>query len=254
MKRIIILCLLVGCLLFSCRENRHIEYYKSGSISFEVPIKKGFYEGTSFEYYENGSIKRKADFLKGEIIDSMIYYYTDGKKQSSAFYKNGLMLGEHIIYYPNGRIHEKKYYDEKGRMVDYFKYDEKGELFPDYRSPLFISNKNKETLSSIDTLFLGEMYEARIRLGNRFYQKISVHIIGESKDSTNSEFNSANELTLYTDSITRIPNIDDLTCLYKFKPVSKGEQYIYGVIYDLYEKGDSITFSPIKFRHKIHVR
>lgn len=65
------------------------EYYASGKLAREIPLKDGLISGEVKDYYENGKIKSTANFVNG-VIDGVVKKYNQaGKVIKETLYKNG---------------------------------------------------------------------------------------------------------------------------------------------------------------------
>ncbi|WP_339016033.1 toxin-antitoxin system YwqK family antitoxin [Fusobacterium animalis] len=65
------------------------EYYASGKLAKEIPLKDGLINGEVKDYYENGKIRSTANFVNG-VIDGVVKKYNQaGKVIKETLYKNG---------------------------------------------------------------------------------------------------------------------------------------------------------------------
>lgn len=65
------------------------EYYASGKLAREIPLKDGLISGEVKDYYENGKIRSTANFVNG-VIDGVVKKYNQaGKVVKETLYKNG---------------------------------------------------------------------------------------------------------------------------------------------------------------------
>ena len=65
------------------------EYYASGKLAREIPIKNGLINGEVKDYYENGKIRSTASFVNGDIDGVVKEYNQAGKLIKETLYKNG---------------------------------------------------------------------------------------------------------------------------------------------------------------------
>ena len=65
------------------------EYYASGKLAREMPIKNGLINGEVRDYYENGKIRSTATFVNGDIDGVVKEYNQAGKVVKETLYKNG---------------------------------------------------------------------------------------------------------------------------------------------------------------------
>ena len=65
------------------------EYYASGKLAREIPLKDGLISGEVKDYYENGKIRSTATFIDGDI-DGVVKKYNQAEKViKETLYKNG---------------------------------------------------------------------------------------------------------------------------------------------------------------------
>ena len=65
------------------------EYYASGKLAREIPLKDGLINGEAKDYYENGKIRSTATFVNGDIDGVVKEYNQAGKVIKETLYKNG---------------------------------------------------------------------------------------------------------------------------------------------------------------------
>ncbi|WP_315284061.1 toxin-antitoxin system YwqK family antitoxin [Fusobacterium hwasookii] len=65
------------------------EYYASGKLAREIPLKDGLINGETKDYYENGKIRSTATFVNGDIDGIVKEYNQAGKVIKETLYKNG---------------------------------------------------------------------------------------------------------------------------------------------------------------------
>ena len=65
------------------------EYYASGKLAREIPLKDGLINGEVKDYYENGKIRSTATFIDGDIDGVVKEYNQAGKVVKETLYKNG---------------------------------------------------------------------------------------------------------------------------------------------------------------------
>ena len=65
------------------------EYYASGKLAREIPLKDGLINGEVKDYYENGKIRSTATFVNGHIDGVVKEYNQAGKVVKETLYKNG---------------------------------------------------------------------------------------------------------------------------------------------------------------------
>ena len=65
------------------------EYYASGKLAREIPLKDGLINGEAKDYYENGKIRATTNFVNGDIDGIVKEYKQAGKVIKETLYKNG---------------------------------------------------------------------------------------------------------------------------------------------------------------------
>ena len=65
------------------------EYYASGKLAKEIPLKDGLINGEVKDYYDNGTIRSTATFTDGDIDGVVKKYNQAGKVIKETLYKNG---------------------------------------------------------------------------------------------------------------------------------------------------------------------
>ena len=65
------------------------EYYASGKLAREIPLKDGLINGEVKDYYENGKIRSTTNFVNGDIDGVVKEYNQAGKVIKETLYKNG---------------------------------------------------------------------------------------------------------------------------------------------------------------------
>ena len=65
------------------------EYYASGKLAREIPLKDGLINGEVKDYYENGKIRLNTNFVNGDIDGVVKEYNQAGKVVKETLYKNG---------------------------------------------------------------------------------------------------------------------------------------------------------------------
>ena len=65
------------------------EYYASGKLAREIPLKDGLINGEVKDYYENGKIRSTTNFVNGDIDGVTKEYNQAGKVVKESLYKNG---------------------------------------------------------------------------------------------------------------------------------------------------------------------
>lgn len=221
--------------VFSCTEEINIEeeYYKSGQIKYQVPIRNGKRDGTLKEYYENGKLFAISKYEDGKLEGESKIYFESGKIKQKHIYKNGIRCCESKFYHKEGYLREIQFIDNKGRVKDYIKYKKDGS------QDLSINTRRALIINEFDTIMLGEFYLAKIRLGNPQYNSIEA-ILGDPNDR---------KILLNE----KLPKIDSVTALLKIKGEKLGENKITGVIVDI-DINDRSEMVVIPFEHSFYVK
>lgn len=91
-------------LFFKCQQKVEREFYDSGSLKFEVPLKEGARNGVFKEFYENGTIKAKIEWENGEQTGTAYFYNKEGTLETETEFIKGKASGKTIKYYENGTV------------------------------------------------------------------------------------------------------------------------------------------------------
>ncbi len=84
---------------------KKIEYYDSGQVKMEGPMKNGKREGEWTAYFRDGRVQSHGYFKNGERTGAATVYYSNGNMLSEGFYKEGKHSGHW------------KWYDEQGNLI-----------------------------------------------------------------------------------------------------------------------------------------
>ena len=84
---------------------KKIEYYDSGQVKMEGPMKNGKREGEWTAYFRDGRVQSHGYFKNGERTGAATVYYSNGNLLSEGFYKEGKHSGHW------------KWYDEQGNLI-----------------------------------------------------------------------------------------------------------------------------------------
>lgn len=215
-------------------EREHqISFHKNGKLKHEIFLKKGKRDGVERIYFESGNLKAIAHWKNGRKNGINSIYYQNGKVRQEKYYVDGLICCLSKDYDSAGRLRTVVKFDSVGRVVDFAWFDSLGnrDFSAEHKNALFISQS--------DTVMLGEVYRAEIKLGNRQFDNVFVTI---------GDINDRNLLV----KRQPLPNKDSTTAVFSFRPATSGSMTITGVIQERNRKGDSISVTP--FEHKIYVR
>ena len=80
------------------------EYYESGEVFREVPLKNGVIDGVTKEYYKSGKILRELLHKNGVGEGISKEYYENGNLKAEVTYHNGKANGVSKMYYENGGL------------------------------------------------------------------------------------------------------------------------------------------------------
>lgn len=236
MSRFIIIVFLVIAIT-SCvndPETEHqVSFHKNGKLKHEIFLKNGKRNGVERIYFESGNLKAVANWKNGKKNGKNSIYYENGKMRQEKYYVDGLICCLSKDYDSAGRLRTVVKFDSLGRIIDFAWFDSLGnrDFSAEHKNALFISQS--------DTVTLGEVYHAEIKLGNRQFNNTLVTI---------GDINDRNLLV----KTQPLPNKDSITAIFSFKPTTSGSVTITGVIQEKNHKGDSILVTP--FEHSIYVR
>lgn len=213
--------------------KRKILFHENGNIKRQAFSKNGKWHGVEYFYFESGNIKAIAHWNNGKRNGKNTVYYENGKLRQERYYVDGVICCLSNDYDSTGRLRTIVKFDSIGRIIDFAWYDSLGnrDFSPTYKKALFISQS--------DTITLGEVYHAEIKLGNRQLDNILV-TIGDLNDRN---------LLLKTQPL---PNKDSTTAIFNFKPMTSGNVTITGVVQEKNHKGDSLLITT--FEHSIYVK
>ena len=131
-------------------------YYSNGNIKSINKYENGKKEGEYILYYKEGQIQKKTSYIDDKIDGTIEIYYIDGNLKYIGFYERGKPVGYEKEFYQNGKLKEIDFI--KDNQVVYFEeFDSAGSLIKDFRGI---------EISSIDTLYLGDVYYASIKTGS----------------------------------------------------------------------------------------
>lgn len=205
-----IVCFLI---VISCSKETEREFYPSGKLYKEVPLKNGNRDGKLIEYFESGKLSGYWTWVDGKMNGKSEIYFENGKLSQENNFINGVRCCESRFYAEDGHLIEIQYIDKFGRVIDYKKFKKNGErrFGSDDSIPLVISKS--------DTIELGDYYEAEIRLGNRKWDSIRV-VLGKWDDYQ----------SLFSKSL---PSIDSVTSFVRITPDIEGKNTIEGTIIEV---------------------
>lgn len=111
------------------KEGVHKTYYANDNLKTEWEYKNGKRNGISRLYYKNGNLWVDAYLKDGKQFGKVRTYYKDGSLQSEGDYKDGEGFGKG--YYENGKL-KVETYSKDNKTIWEKRYDEKGNLIPDW--------------------------------------------------------------------------------------------------------------------------
>lgn len=80
------------------------------------------------EYYQTGQVRMEGPMKNDQMEGEWTAYYPDGRVQSHGYFKDGKRTGAATVYWVNGNLREEGFYEE-GRHCGHWKwYDEQGIL------------------------------------------------------------------------------------------------------------------------------
>ena len=206
--------LMAFVILFACKQSNDKEmyYYPTGEVMEEYEIENGKRHGVASSFYLSGKLKATGFYKNGLPDSTYIHYFENGNtKVEGRFDKNGIKEGETRFFFETGELKQIEYLNDKGKVIDYVKFNKDGTRNLRLTSIIFESES--------DTIKFGDYYEAKIRFANRKYNYNEV-IIGDPMDKT-----LLGKL--------RLPKQDSITSFIKIKPEKSGENLIEGVVLDI---------------------
>ncbi len=138
-------------IVFTNGEGIYKLFYPDGKLYFEMPLKKGVWEGKQKTYYPDGKIMAEVEFKNDLKEGAAKYYYhsgqvssegnylydqkngiwksytEDGDVESEEFYTDGLLQGN-AGYYEYGRLAREIEYRDNERHGEMKRYGSNGEL------------------------------------------------------------------------------------------------------------------------------
>lgn len=223
----------ISLILSGCKEKiqKEVAYYSNGTLKFEVKLLNGKREGPGIEYFENGKVEARSFWKGGKLHGKVTILYEDGRTRQINEYLKGRCVESHD-YATDGFLKEIRIYDSLGRVRDYFNYKRDGtrDFSAGTKDPIFILDR--------DTVSVGENYTAMVRLGNRQYNHVDVHI-GNVDDPKIMK------------KTKPLPKIDSLTSMLRIKVDSVGLNEISGVVFERNDSWDSMDIIP--FTHHFYV-
>ena len=80
------------------------------------------------EYYQTGQVRMEGPMKNGKMEGEWTAYFLDGRVQSHGYFKDGKRTGAATVYWENGNLREEGFYKE-GHYCGHWKwYDEQGNL------------------------------------------------------------------------------------------------------------------------------
>lgn len=80
------------------------------------------------EYYETGQVKMEGPMKNGKMEGEWTAYFIDGRVQSHGFFKDGERTGAAQVFYANGNKYEEGFYKDGKHCGKWKFYDEQGDL------------------------------------------------------------------------------------------------------------------------------
>lgn len=127
----IFLILILAMTMVSCAQKltEKIEVkYPNGNPEIVLMLNKSGECVKKIEYYDSGQVKMEGPIKNGKREGEWTAYFRDGRVQSHGFFKNGERTGAATVYYSNGNLLSEGFYRE-GKHSGHWKwYDEQGNL------------------------------------------------------------------------------------------------------------------------------
>ena len=125
------LILILAMTMVSCAQKltEKIEVkYPNGNPEIVLMLNKSGECVKKIEYYDSGQVKMEGPIKNGQREGEWTAYFRDGRVQSHGFFKNGERTGAATVYYSNGNLLSEGFYKE-GKHCGHWKwYDEQGNL------------------------------------------------------------------------------------------------------------------------------
>ena len=226
--------ILLSIAVLSCgNQDKEVVKYPNGEIKYEVTLKDGLREGKLTEYFVGGKVSAISNWKASKLEGESIVYYENGNINQQNFFKGGVRCCESKFYLEGGILREIQYFNNTGQLIDYVK------LNADGSKDLDINTRMVLFIGGVDTVNIGEFYEAKIRLGNRQYNSIEA-ILGDPKD----KFILTKE---------KLPKLDSITVLLRVKAIKFGSNKIEGVVVDI-DADDRSEMVIVPFNKNYYVR
>lgn len=171
-------------------DGKCVTYFENGKPESIMNYKKNSLDGISKHFHPNGKLSWTGNYLNGQkngcidYFDSLevLYmtgcykdnkldgesrtFYSNGNLKGISQYSEGIPIGVHEIFDKKGRRNKLLTFNEKGELVDFVKYDSKGDVFDSFIKMKFYSDK------------LGDEYLITVKLENSFGNEFGL-LIGD---------------------------------------------------------------------------
>lgn len=171
--------LLITMTLLICSCNSVVKkYHPDGHLQVTYQTKNGKVQGLKKEYYPNGKLKSISYFMDDKLNGEYTSFYQSGNTFENGFYVKSKLIGDYKIFSDSGYLKEFRVY--LNDTIQYIsEFNQWGQMTREKRA-LFYTSDN-------DTISLGEVYSAKVRLaGPRPHYDFEVFAGFSNNDSVNS--------------------------------------------------------------------
>lgn len=123
--------LVLALLMVSCGDGlteKVIESYRNGQPALVQVYNRSGECIKEIEYYESGALRMEGPMKDGQREGEWKSYFEDGKTQSTGFFHEGIRTGKTKIYYANGNLYMEGTYKDDHQNGTWSYYDEQGYL------------------------------------------------------------------------------------------------------------------------------
>lgn len=135
---------LLGLGLGSCDSSPTIctSYYKQDKLKYEVPCKKGVFEGTYREYNRSGDLWVVKHYVEGVEEDTTRYYYSrTGELLKQVPMLHGQKHGQAVEFYKDGARKRVQQYEQGQRVGEDVRYHEDGQTLQERTT--YVANRQE---------------------------------------------------------------------------------------------------------------
>lgn len=103
----------IACLIFSCKNNHHVEYHENGllvKMDYSGDTLNNNYIGEIKVYYPSGELKQCYEVKNSMKENVFKEYFKSGKLKYETSYKDDTIEGIETYYNPNGQVQQERRY------------------------------------------------------------------------------------------------------------------------------------------------